>query len=330
MLDLRRLKIFREVARLRSFSAAALALDYSQPAVSHHISRLELEVGAQLLERSHRGGVTLTEAGEVLLEHAETLLARMEDAEAELAEVTFASSSRVRLGAFATASATIVADALVRVRHLRPDLTITLVEGEYPETIERLKSRHIDIAVVFDDPLHPVPPDEQVEIRYLYEDPLLLALPRRHRLAQQDTVDIADLEADAWIEGAGRETPCSLILFAACQEAGYEPRIGFSSGNYQVVQRLVAAGVGVALVPELALWGPYPDVVIRPLTPRNPYRRIGVAVLRGGYRRPPVEAMLAEIEKVCEGSSDRGRRAGQPPAPAPETPSGSVMAAVII
>jgi DNA-binding transcriptional LysR family regulator len=301
MLDIRRLKVFHEVAQLGSFSAAAVALDYSQPAISHHISRLELEVGARLLERtSSRGGVVLTDAGRVLLRHAAALLARMEDAEAELAEVTLARDHTLRLGAFATASATIVVDAIARLRRVCPDISLTLVEGEYPETIERLKGRHIDIAVVFDDPLHPVPPDELVEISYVYEDPILLMMPGTHRLARQETVDLADLTGDDWIEGAGRETPCSLILVTACEAAGFEPRIAFNSGNYQVVQRLVAAGVGVALVPELALAGAGPGVVTRPLASQLS-RRVGVAVRRGGYQRPPVKAMLTELENACRG-----------------------------
>jgi DNA-binding transcriptional LysR family regulator len=297
MLDLRRLKVFSEVARLRSFSAAAASLDYSQPAVSHHMSRLELEVGVQLLERRNPGGVTLTPAGHALLRHAEILLAQIADAEAELAQISAAVENRVRLGAFPTAGATLVADALVRVRAHRPELAVSLVEGEPTETMERLKSRHIDIGVVFDDPLHPLPADDQIDIRYLYDDPLLLALPRRHPLARAEAVDLVDLRDDEWIAGAGPETPCSLILAAACQAAGYEPRIAFSSGNYQVVQRLVAAGVGIALVPELALSGAHPEVVTRRIAPVTPHRRVGVAT-RGGCS-PGLELVLTYIEAVC-------------------------------
>jgi DNA-binding transcriptional LysR family regulator len=297
MLDLRRLKVFCEVARLRSFSAAAASLDYSQPAVSHHVSRLELEVGVQLLERRNPGGVMLTPAGRALASHAERLLAQMSEAEAELAEISSAVDNRVRLGAFPTAGATIVADALVRVRMHRPELAVTLVEGEPRETIERLRSRHIDIGVVFDDPSHPIPADDQCEVRYLYDDLLLMALPRRHPLAREEIVDLMDLRDDDWIAGAGPETPCSLILAAACQAVGYEPRIAFSSGNYQVVQRLVAAGVGIALVPELALLGAHPEVVTRQIAPATPYRRVAVATR--GYSSPGVEVMLTHLEGVC-------------------------------
>lgn len=289
--------MFCEVARLRSFSAAAASLDYSQPAISHHMSRLELEVGVQLLERRNLGGVTLTPAGRALCRHAQLLLAQVSDAEAEIAAISSAMESRVRLGAFPTAGATIVADALVRVRMHRPELAVSLVEAEPTETMERLKSGHIDIGVVFDDPSRPIPADDHVEVRYLYDDPLLLALPRRHPLAREEIVDLLDLRDDEWIAGAGPETPCSLILVAACQAVGYEPRIAFSSGNYQVVERLVAAGVGIALIPELALLGPHPEVVTRRLAPATPYRRVAVATRE--HSSPGADTMLTHLEQVC-------------------------------
>jgi DNA-binding transcriptional LysR family regulator len=300
VLDVKRLKIFREVARLGSFSRAADALHYSQPAISHQISRLEFEVGAQLLERRPRGAILLTEVGSVLLGHAELLLGRMHDAEAELAEVIDARTSCVRLGAFATASATIVPHAIARVRRICPDATFTLIEGEASLTMEELRDHKIDIAVVFDDSLHPITEDEDVEVRYFFDDPMLLALPRRHRLARHEEVELGAFQDEDWIGGAGRETPCSLILRAACEEAGFEPRVSFNSGNYQAVQRLVAAGVGVALVPGLAINVAHPDVVIRSLRPQSPRRRIGVGVRRSGYRRPAVQVMLDELEQACD------------------------------
>jgi len=298
MLHLNRLRAFREVVRQGTFSAAADVLGYSQPAISHNIAQLELAVGAKLLERLPRGGVTLTEAGKLLLGHADRLLDLATDAESELWEMIKEGQVRVRLGAFATASATIVADAIARVRRACPEVSITLIEGEASETISLLKTRDIDIAVVFDDPQHAVPEDDTVELRYLYEDPLLVAMPRRHRLARTPVVDLSELRDEDWIEGAAKDTPCSLILVATCEELGYEPRIAFNSGNYQVVQRLVAAGLGVALVPELAITGADPEIVIRPLWPRSPSRRIGVALRRAGYRSEALLAVVAELERT--------------------------------
>lgn len=298
MLDLRRVRVFQEVARVGSFSAAADALDYSQPAISHHISRLELEVGTRLLVRRSRGGVSLTPAGRVLLPHAEAILDRVNDAETELAQVVHDEASCVRIGAFTSASATIVATAAGQIRRADPSISLTLLEGETPDTLERLQQRKIDIGVVFDDPAHPIVADDDVEIRYVYDDPLLIALPLTHQLAGEQAVQLADLRDAHWIEGAGRETPCSRILDDAFEEAGYQPRIVFDSGDYQVVLRLVAAGVGVGVVPRLAVSGYHPDVVLLPLRPRPLYRRIALVSRARGYRSSGLLVMLDALEQV--------------------------------
>lgn len=298
MLDLKRLVVFREVVRRRSFSAAAEELNYSQPAVSHHVSRLELEIGARLLERGRPDEFALTDAGRALLAHAEVLLDRAMEAESELAAIV-GTQVEVRLGAFATASATLVIEALVEVRRAWPHLPVTLVEGEAAVTLDALRGGRLDIAVVFDDPLHPLPGDDAIELRYRVEDPMLLAIPATHRLGRRPRIALADLRDEAWIEGAGEETPCSLILVAACQEAGFQPRIAVNSGNFQVVQELVAAGVGVALVPRLAIDRPPRGVVFRELRPACPFRRIGLATRRATSMTPATRAMLASLEAAC-------------------------------
>jgi DNA-binding transcriptional LysR family regulator len=310
VLDLKRLTIFREVARRRSFSAAADALNYSQPAISHQISRLELEVGAQLLTRgTARGSVALTEAGSLLLARAETLLDAAASAEAELAVLTGAGRAEVRLGAFATASATIVAEAIGDLRRLGFGTRLTLIEGEAAETLEALRARTIDVGVVFDDARNPLPVDPAVSLTYRLDDPMLLALPRGHRLAAAESVSLTDLRDEDWIEGAGEETPCSLILIAACQDAGFEPRIAFNSGNFEVVQQLVAAGVGCALVPQLAVRAAHPGLAIRRLGDAEPVRRVALAVRSDAVRPPEVEAVLERLEAACARWQSRAHQA---------------------
>ncbi len=299
MLDLKRVRVFREVARLGSFSAAADALNYSQPAISHHIARLELEVGTPLLVRSPRGGISLTDPGRVLLSHADAILARVTDAEAELARAIHTENAHVRLGAFTSASATIVATAAGRIRQADPRISLTLLEGETPETLERLRQRTIDVGVVFDGPEHPLSEGDDVDLFYVHNDPLLIALPQTHPLAEERAVRLADLRDAEWIEGAGRETPCSRILDDAFEAAGYQPRITFDSGDYQVVLRLVSASVGVGIVPRLAVLGSHPGVVLRPVHPEPLYRRIALAVRRDGYRTAEVTRMLSELRDAC-------------------------------
>ena len=302
MLDLKRLQVFREIVRRGSFSAAADALNYSQPAVSHHIARLELELGTRVLERA-RDGVRLTPAGRLLIDHAEVLLARAAEAEDQILAITLGDRPRVRLGAFATASATIVAEAIGAFRRAAPDVPVTLVEGDPADTLEALRGGHIDVGVVFDDPRHPLRAAPGTKLEHLLEEPMLLTLPRGHRLAAGSPVDLADLANDEFIEGAGEETPVSLILMAACEHAGFEPKIAFNSGNFHVVQELVAIGLGVALVPALALQRPHPGVAVRALDPA-PVRRIGVA-----YRETAAEqAYVAGFLDLLRATSAGWRR----------------------
>ena len=298
MLDLKRLVVFREVARLGSFSAAAEALQYSQPAISHHVARLELELGTTLLERTRRGHL-LTPAGSALLRHAERILDHVDDAEAELAELIGGTSRRVRLCGFSTGNATLLVDALVGVRSALPDVQFTLVESEPADSVRLLTSREADLGLVFDSPSHALDGESELRCTYLLDDAMLLAMPAGHRLVGEPQVPLEALREEDWIEGAGAETPCSLILIEACQRAGFEPRIAFQSGNYQVVQRLVAAGVGVALIPTLALSHREPGIVLRPLAPATPVRRVGVATPRGVYFPPGVVSMVSELERVC-------------------------------
>lgn len=304
MLDLKRLAVFREIVRRGSFSAAADALNYSQPAISHHVARLELELGVQVLERS-RDGVTPTPAGRALLGHAEALLTRACDAEDHIARVAHGDRHSVRLGAFATASATIVVDAIGAYRAVAPDVTLTLLEGDPADTLEALRGRHVDVGVVFDDSQHPLSSAEGIVVEYALDDPMLLTLPRTHPLAERANVDVADLAGDAFIEGAGEETPASLMLMAACQRAGFEPSIAFNSGNFHVVQELVAMGLGVALVPALALMRPHPDVVMRAISPPSA-RRIGIAYRQITADEPHVVHLLDVLRATCR---QWGRRA---------------------
>ncbi|MEA2408924.1 MAG: hypothetical protein QOE69_3043 [Thermoleophilaceae bacterium] len=299
MLDLKRLTIFHEVSRQSSFSAAAQVLSYSQPAISHHISRLEHELGVRLLERSNRGEVRLTEAGELLLAYTEDLLATVQDAEAAVAELAHGRARLIRLGAFATGASTILTDAIARLRSEIIGIQLVFSEGDAPELLRALKARQLDLALVFDDPNHPLVREDELEYHYLYDDPMLLALPREHRLAAKPVIRMDELATEAWIKGAADDTPCSLILSLAGARAGFEPQIVLNSGNYEIVQRLTAAGIGVAMIPELALTSPDAGIVLRRLEP-EPWRRVVLALHRTAYRSPSVEALIHEIIQTCD------------------------------
>jgi DNA-binding transcriptional LysR family regulator len=304
VLSLQRLRVFREVVRHSSFSAAAKALNYSQPAVSHHVSRLESEIGARVLDRAPGDVFALTDAGSALMIHADALLERAEEAERDLAALV-GKRAEVRIGAFSTASSALFVEALTEVRKVWSDLPVRLIEGEADEMLSALRERRIEIAVVFDDPMHPLEVNGAIECCYVLNDPMLLAMPACHPLARKPDITLTDLRSDVWILGAGPETACSLILLAACEQAGFSPTTTFHSGNYGLVQELVAADLGVALVPRLAA-DPHADrLVLRELSPPAPFRRIALATRRRPGLSAGATALLSSLEAVCKRSKQR-------------------------
>lgn len=294
MLDTKRLRVLREVAARGSFSAAAEALSYTQSAVSQQIATLEREAGAILLDRGARG-IRLTDAGRALVEHADAILARLAAAEAELEAIAGLRGGRVRIASFPTVGATLVPVAVAEFTRAHPDVELSLVEAEPEESIPRLKSGEIEIALSFEYATLPravyEPLREGIELRHLLDDPMYLALHPGHPLARRPDVRLADLEGEAWIQGdpAGL---CGAMHRHACQAAGFEPRVGFESDDYNVVQGLVAAGVAISLLPMLALTNVRDDIVIRSLGPETPVRRVSASTASGSYRSPATEAML--------------------------------------
>ena len=293
MLDVRRMRVLREVAAQRSFSAAADKLGYTQSAVSQQIAALEREAGTTLIERNPRG-IRLTDAGEAVVRHADKILARLAEAEAELDAIAGLRGGRVRLASFPTAGATLVPHAIAEFTRRHPGVELSLTEAEPDESLPRLKAGELDVVLV--DGVRGGGPDEDMEYVHLLDDPMYLALAGDHPLADRRRIRFQDLASEPWIQGT-QACACTRHLQTACESAGYEPRIAFESDDFQVVQGLVAAGVGVALIPSLALVSERPGVVIRSISGKPPVRKILAATLANGYRSPAVEEML-EILKL--------------------------------
>jgi DNA-binding transcriptional LysR family regulator len=296
MLDVKRMRVLREVALQGSFSAAAESLAYTQSAVSQQIAALEREAGVQLVNRSARG-VTLTDAGRVLCDHADAILARLADAEAELGDMAGLRGGRVRLTTFATAGATIVPQAIAQFRERHPGVEIELEPEEPRDQLSRLRAGETDIAVsivaAFDPPVAP-----GVDVLHILEDPMYLLLPQGHPLASKPRVQLKELADAEWILGTSGWCPDGRILIRACQEAGFEPRIALHSDDYLAIQGFAAAGFGVSLIPDLALVAVRDDVVIRSLGARPPVRRIIAASLSDAWASPARQAMLEILEDV--------------------------------
>jgi DNA-binding transcriptional LysR family regulator len=250
-LDPRRLLVFAEVARRGSLAAAAQHLGWTQPAVAQHVKRLERDAGCALLVRTSRG-VTLTEAGRALAEHATAITARLRAAREDLTALAELRAGRVRLAAFPSACATFVPAALSRLQAVAPGLDVRLTEAEPPQARRLLDDGDVDLAVTFAYPDVPEDPaaTSAVDRAVLFEDELLLVLPAGSALGHRGQMTLGDAASEPWIAGCPR---CRAHLLAAAAAAGFLPDIRHSTDDYVVTQTLVAAGVGVALVPALAL-----------------------------------------------------------------------------
>jgi DNA-binding transcriptional LysR family regulator len=298
MIDVRRLRVLREVARHGSFSAAADALSYTQSAVSQQIAALERETGTVLIDRARRG-IRLTDAGRALVDHAEGIFASLAAAQDEIEAIAGLRAGRLRLASFPTAGASLVPLAVAEFTRRYPDVELSLVEAEPDESLPRLRAGELEVALVFDYPDLPragtEPPHEGVELVHLLEDPMYLAVPRSHPLARREHVRLEDAADELWVEG-NPSGCCGAMHRTACLSAGFEPRVGFESDDYNVVQGLVAAGVGLSLLPMLALTNLREDIAVRSLGPQTPVRRVSAAVAAGAYRSPATTAMLGVLQ----------------------------------
>ncbi len=241
MLDVNRLRVIDAVARHGSVTAAAKELHYSQPSVTHHLAKLEAETGAQLLQKVGRG-IRLTPAGQLLADRAAEIIGRVAAADAELSAHVGLNAGRVRLAGFASAISALVLPAVAALGETHPGLEVGLVDTHPPEAIELLRTGQAEVAIIFRyDDTEPEPTG--VRLQHLLDDPLYL-------LSQGSAQTLEELRDATWVAGCER---CRSHLLSLCDEAGFAPRIGYSSDDMVLMQALVAAGLGVTTMPGLAL-----------------------------------------------------------------------------
>ncbi|CAN5577620.1 LysR family transcriptional regulator [soil metagenome] len=298
MLDVKRMKVLREVAARGSFSAAAESMSFTQSAVSQQIAALERETGATLLERGPRG-VRLTDAGRALVSHTDAILSRIDDAEEELAALAVLRGGRLRLASFQSGGATLLPRAVKAFHERHPAVELSMIEAEPDEAQERLRSGETDVAVVYD--FEPVPDTlgDDLELAHLLDDPYDAVIASDHPLAARRRLRLADLADDPWIASTDR-CGCRVITERATEDAGFEARVAFEADETMAAQAFVAAGVGVTIFPRLALSPLHPGVVTRSLGREAPVRRIWAARLANAYRSPASEAMMQILLDVAE------------------------------
>lgn len=309
----RAVRVLCEVADRGSFSSAAEALGLTQSAVSQHVAALEREVGLRLVQRGTRPA-ELTEAGHVLARHGRAINARLDSAEQELAEVAGRRAGRLRFGSFPTALTTFVPAALARLRGDWPALALTVVDDHMQRLLPRLADGELDLAVVYDHEVLPETAPARLHRVPLFDDTYRAVLPPGHRLARRDAVDITDLAEDTWVGGHAGSAWFGIVRHA-CRVAGFEPRTSLGSDDYRAVQAFVAAGLGVAVIPGLAVANPTPGVEVRKLRTGAPVRRISVAYPAEEFQPPAVRAMTTILRDVTR--RFQGRAAAPPAAPPP-------------
>ena len=299
MLDVRRMKVLREVAARGSFSAAAEALSFTQSAISQQVAALERETGTKLVERGPRG-IRLTQAGDVLVKHADAVLARLSCAEEELQALAGLRGGKLRVSAFQSAGATLVPRAVAAFHRRYPDVELGLVQAEPAEATNLLRAGELDLALVYDfEGVTGSGLDEALDCVHLIDDRYDLLVARDHPLAHRSRVKMSDLADERWINstiGCG----CRLAVLQACAAGGFEPHIAFETDEILSVQALVANGMGVTLMPQLALTSVHPGVAVRPIGRDAPMRHIYAARLRDAYQSPATQAMLQLLVDMAE------------------------------
>ena len=220
MLDVKRLRLLREVALRGSFSAAADELYLSQSAVSQQIATLEREVGMKLLDRT-REGPKLTDAGRVLVSHADAAIARLEEAERELAAIAGLEGGELRLASFPSASATLLTEAVSIFHQRHPKVRLSIADAEPEESLPRLRGGELDLALSFDYPTVPATEDRDLDRTLVLTESMHVALPERHALAKRPIVPLAELADQRWLCGS-RPSSCGEVVVRACRDAGLD------------------------------------------------------------------------------------------------------------
>lgn len=316
MIEARHLRVLRAVAATGSFSAAARELGCTQPAVSQQMKALEQSSGTPLLVRTGRE-MRLTQAGEALVRHAAGILAGLTAAEEEVAAIAGLRAGRVRLASFPSGSSTLVPTALAEMRRAYPGTRVSLVEAEPPRSVELLRAGDCEIAVAFRYPEvqsavagagpaadadggavaaeGPWGKDDLV-VRPLLSDRLVGVVPEGHRLAGAGAVGIGELAEEPWIAGCPR---CRRHLVDVCEAAGFTPRIDFATDDYPAVIGLVAAGLGVAVLPELAMESVRAKGTARVEVEPAVRREVVALTLPDLARVPAVAATLDRLESAA-------------------------------
>jgi DNA-binding transcriptional LysR family regulator len=287
--DPRRLLTFREVARRRSFSRAGEALALTQPAVSQQVSALERQLGVRLLERGP-GGPVPTEAGELLLAHADAIADRLAQAAGQVSELAAADRGTLRIGAFPSALASVIPAAIARLREELPDVQVEAIEASGEELGAAVASGELHAAMCFQDAEAEPRRPEGTDRHELGGEAMLAVLPRGHPLAGRERLRLRELADETW-SAPSRDH----LVYRACVAAGFEPRIAFVTRDVLAARGLVRSGLAVTLTPELVATL-FDDVAAVPLEGPQPRRSLYALTPAAGVRESAL-AFIAALRR---------------------------------
>ncbi len=300
-MDLRKLRVLREVERLGTVSAAAAAMHLTPSAVSQQLAGLSRELGVPLLAKRGRG-VALTGQARVVLQHANTVREQLERARADLLAFSDGTIGEVRIGSLATGIAALAAPALARLRADRPGLTLRVFEHEPEQSTAALDSGEIDIAIMSENAGVPVSTDPRYHRTPLLTDPMDVVLPVGHPLADPDGVRLIDLADEVWVGGNPGDA-CSQVMIGVCAAAGFTADVQYYCREWDSVAALVAAGAGVALIPRLAFPLRPTALVVCPVLGSPAARTLFAMVRAGAEHDPGIAAVLDALRTVADQAS---------------------------
>jgi DNA-binding transcriptional LysR family regulator len=296
MIDLRRLRVLRAVDHYGTVTAAAEALHFTPSAASQQIRQLARELDVTLLEPNGRR-VRLTPAARSLLEHADAIQARWEQAEIELRAAGEEPSGLLRMSGFPVAVATLLAPLAATLRDRHPRLSVHIQETEQRDSFDLLFEGEVDLAIIEVTSLNPPMDDARFDQRPLLDDAFDLVVSAEHPFARREHIDLAEASAEDWIISVA--STCREHTYTACSAAGFTPRVAHHALEWNAVANLIAHRLGVALIPRLAHLAPHLPIMRIPLhgNPR-PVRKLLTCTRTGGHRHPAIAAALEELRRT--------------------------------
>ena len=313
MLDLRRLQVLAAVVDTGSVTDAAARLGFTPSSVSQQIATLEREAGIALLEKQGRG-IRPTEAGRLLAEHAATVLRAVADAEEAIADLRAGRSGRIRVMSFSSAADTLLPTTVAHLRRTRPGLHVATLVGETEQAYDLLRSSQIDVAVVLEPFGLGDEPDDDLVRQHLLDDPYRAMLPEGHPLAGEDTVELTDLAHDDWVAAMGGNGYSRDDTIDLCRRAGFTPTFVAHAVEFPAAQAYVATGIGVGLVPLLALGTVHRGVAIRRLR-REPEPRHVWVITRSAIASSATVAATVQALQLAAAAHESRITKARPPAP---------------